>query len=397
MQATELLLQERVPRQRPVTEPRPRRHDVRVAAERRRAAAPLSTPHTVMPHTQFLSNGKYAAAVTNAGGGASFCDRMAVTRSRRDCDHRSRQPLHLPARHPQRRGVVADLPADAARARALPRDLPARDRGRSTRKAEEIATKLEIAVSPEHDVEVRLLQLVNHGDRVREIDVTSYVEIALAQARDDFAHPAFGKLFIETEYLRRARRADLPSPAARFARSRHVGGARAQPRWPRRTVRSNGKPIARSSSAAAARSIDPIALDGRPLSGTTGFVLDPIFSLRQRVRLPAGESVRVCFATGVAPDRETARALALTYRDPATATRTLVARARARAGPAPAHGHLERGRGAVRAAGLARARHRRLAARAGRRARGQRARPEQPVAARHLRRPADPARARRRR
>ena len=60
---------------------------------------------------------------------------------------------------------------------------------------------MEIAVSPEHDVEVRVLQLVNHSDRLREIDVSSYVEVALAQAREDFAHPAFGKLFIETEFL----------------------------------------------------------------------------------------------------------------------------------------------------------------------------------------------------
>ena len=42
---------------------------------------------------------------------------------------------------------------------------------------------------------------MNHSDRIREIDVTSYVEVALSQLRDDFAHPAFGKLFIETEYL----------------------------------------------------------------------------------------------------------------------------------------------------------------------------------------------------
>ncbi len=66
---------------------------------------------------------------------------------------------------------------------------------------EEVASKLEIAVSAEHDIELRLLQLVNHSERVREIDVTSYIEVALAQARDDFAHPAFGKLFIETEFL----------------------------------------------------------------------------------------------------------------------------------------------------------------------------------------------------
>ena len=36
----------------------------------------------------------------------------------------------------------------------------------------------------------------------------------------------------------------------------------------------------------------PLALDGRALSGTTGMVLDPIVSLRQRIRLPAGGQVR---------------------------------------------------------------------------------------------------------
>ena len=37
---------------------------------------------------------------------------------------------------------------------------------------------------------------------------------------------------------------------------------------------------------------DPVALDGRALSGTTGAVLDPIVSLRQRIRLAPGGFVR---------------------------------------------------------------------------------------------------------
>ena len=153
-----------------------------------------------------------------------------------------------------------------------------------------------------------------------------------------------------------------------------------------------------ASSAAAARSIDPIALDGRPLSGTTG--------VRARsdlqpapARPAAGRRIRARSASPPAsrPIARPREALAQTYHDPATARAHVRAGARARAEPAPPHGHLERRCGAVRAAGLARARRRRVAARAGRRARGQRARPEQPVAARHLRRSADPARARRRR
>ena len=49
---------------------------------------------------------------------------------------------------------------------------------------------------------------------------------------------------------------------------------------------------------------NPMALDGRALSGTTGAVLDPMAALRERVRLAPGAFVRVTFATGVAPDRD---------------------------------------------------------------------------------------------
>jgi cyclic beta-1,2-glucan synthetase len=84
MKATELLLQERMPRQIPITQPRP--------LEATRVAAPIAvdavrrfrSPATRFPHAAFLSNGNYIAIVTNAGGGASLCRGRAVTRGRRD-------------------------------------------------------------------------------------------------------------------------------------------------------------------------------------------------------------------------------------------------------------------------------------------------------------------------
>ena len=49
----------------------------------------------------------------------------------------------------------------------------------------------------------------------------------------------------------------------------------------------------------------PIAvMDGRRLSNTVGTVLDPVFALRHRVRVPAGATARIAFWTGVAPSRE---------------------------------------------------------------------------------------------
>ena len=52
-----------------------------------------------------------------------------------------------------------------------------------------------------------------------------------------------------------------------------------------------------------ARSPAAMAGGGR-LSGTVGTVLDPIFALRRRIRVPPGSAVRVAFWTVVAPTRE---------------------------------------------------------------------------------------------
>ena len=84
VRATELLLQERVPRRQPITEPRPLDETLVTPQGMSVPLRRYKTPHTVFPHTQFLSNGKYTVGVTNAGGGASIYDRLCVTRARRD-------------------------------------------------------------------------------------------------------------------------------------------------------------------------------------------------------------------------------------------------------------------------------------------------------------------------
>ena len=98
VQATELLLQERVPRDAATIEPRP--------LDEMRPAAPVASmpvrryrsPHTAFPHTQFLSNGNYVTSVTNAGGGAQRLARTPgdAVAARRHA--RRGRPVHLPAR-----------------------------------------------------------------------------------------------------------------------------------------------------------------------------------------------------------------------------------------------------------------------------------------------------------
>jgi cyclic beta-1,2-glucan synthetase len=320
VQATELLLQERVPRQAPIAQPRP--------VEETRAAGPLPalairrfrSPHTRFAHAQFLSNGNYTAVVTNAGGGASFCRGRVVTRHRED-----------PTRDPGSQFLyLRDVRSGAVWSATFQPTLKEPDdyvvtflpeKGTFRRRDHEIATQMDVAVSTEDDVEVRRLAVTNHSDRPREIEVTSYAEVVLAPAADDLAHPAFGKLFVATEYLpesaallchRRPRGSDEPDVWAVHVLSLE-GRTQGPVEWETDRARFLGR----------GRGPDnPQALDGRSLSGTTGFVLDPVVSLRQRIRLAPGGFMRLSFATGMASSRETALALAQRYHEPSAAART---------------------------------------------------------------------------
>jgi cyclic beta-1,2-glucan synthetase len=331
VQATELLLQERVPRDAPITKPRP--------VEETRAAGPappqaprrFRSPHTLWPHAQFLSNGSYTTVVTNSGGGASFCRGQVVTRYRDDATRDSgSQFIYL---RDVRSGAVWS--ATHHPVGGEPEDYVVTflaEKATFSRRDDGIATLLDIAVSTEDDVEVRRLAVTNHSDRPREIEITSYAEIVLAPAADDLAHPAFGKLFVETEYVpertallcrRRPRAADEATLWAV-----HVLSLEGRTQGPLEWESDRSRFLGRGRSADA-----PQALDGRSLSGTTGIVLDPVVSLRQRIRLAPGGFVRLSFATGMAFSRETALALAQKYHEPSSVARTFaLALAHARSG-----------------------------------------------------------------
>jgi cyclic beta-1,2-glucan glucanotransferase len=318
VRATELLLQERRPREVPAARRAPA-DDVPVTVPPPLPVRRYRTPHTVFPHTQALSNGRLVSVVTNAGGGGLLFGDVALTRARRDLTlDPGSMYLYLrdvwtgdawsAAYHPT--GVEADDYFVTFRP----------DRATIRRRDGTIVSQLDIAVSTEDDVEVRRLAITNQGSRIREIDVTSYVEIALAPPAADLAHPAFGKLFLETEYA--------PDSSALLChrRPRDAGDVSA---WALHVLSLEGRtqgPIEWETDRAAflGRGRDPrapAAIDGRRLSGRAGVVLDPILSLRQRIRLAPGATVRLSLATGVASDREAAKALAQKYRDPTAAMR----------------------------------------------------------------------------
>ena len=70
------------------------------------------------------------------------------------------------------------------------------------RRDDDIETHVEISVSPEDDIELRRISITNRGDVARTIELTSYAEVVLAPPAADAAHPAFSNLFVQTELVR---------------------------------------------------------------------------------------------------------------------------------------------------------------------------------------------------
>ncbi|MDZ4740743.1 MAG: glycosyl transferase, partial [Alphaproteobacteria bacterium] len=179
-----------------------------------------------------------------------------------------------------------------------------------------LTTAMDIIVSPECDGDVRRLTISNHGALAREIEVTSYAELVLAPASTDWAHPAFSKLFVETEYvaakglLLATRRPRSAQETAIWAATHAVVEGDGMGALQIETDRARFIGRGRSLS-------DPIAIsDQRPLSNTVGAVLDPVFASRRRVRIRPGGSVRIAYWTFAGRSRDEVTALADRHREP---------------------------------------------------------------------------------
>lgn len=323
VKASELLLQERTPRE--VLVARPRAEEVSAAANVRELVPPVvrqfDTPRDPVPRTQLLSNACYSVMLTSAGSGYSRWQDISVTRWREDptldC-----WGTYIFLRD-QQSGYVWS--AGYQPVCVEPDDYSVsfyEDRAEFTRHDRSIKTMLEVVVSSEDDAEVRRVSLTNLGSRARAIQVTSYAEVALIAQAADVAHPAFANLFVETEFV-----ADLGAlVATRRKRSPEEPSVFAV-----HTVAVEGESVGdlqfetdRARFLGRGRSIrEPFAVtDGLPLSRTAGPVLDPILSLRRTVHVPAGSTVRLTFATIVASTRDQALDLADKFRDASAFERT---------------------------------------------------------------------------
>ncbi|OAI13494.1 MULTISPECIES: GH36-type glycosyl hydrolase domain-containing protein [Methylomonas] len=314
IQSAHLLLQERIPHGADTSVPPLLQELSDVKETVQPPVRRLCSPMSAVPSTQLLSNGRYAVMITAAGSGYSLWRNQAVTRWREDPTGDA-WGSYLYLRDVETGKVWSAGYQPTAACPDHYEVVFVEDRARITRTDGLIVATLEIVVSPEDDAEIRRLSLTNNSAYSREIEITSYAEIVLTTPAADIAHPAFSNLFVQTEYWPQTRallahrrpRApdDAPVWAAHVLADRQSGDGL-------QYETDRARFIGRGQTARA-----PLAvMDGRPLSNTVGCVLDPIFSLRTRVKVAAGATEHLTFTTLVAASRQAAADLADKYHNP---------------------------------------------------------------------------------
>ena len=313
VQSVELLLQEKIPQNSHLEYPHPEEPAGEHSSRRSVALVPWRVAaDSSVPQVHFISQGRYGVLITNAGGGYSQWEDLALTRWQPDTTldewgtwiylqdlesgalwSATCQPIGCPSENQE----ILFYPYKA--------EFRRWDQG--------ISLDTEITVGAE-DVEIRRVTLLNDSDRPRRLKVTSYGEVVLAPQAVDRRHPAFNKLFIESEYLAEGN-ALLFHRRPRSADEKPVFLAHALVIEPGQKITGEYESDRTRFLGRGRTPRTPAALQGKDchLSGTTGRTLDPILSLGQEIDLKAHTSTQVTFITLAAASRREALELVARY------------------------------------------------------------------------------------
>ncbi|MCL4486794.1 MAG: cellobiose phosphorylase [Chloroflexi bacterium] len=318
VRSAELLLQEKVPYDASLESTRPEdaRTRPRHTVQHQTTTSPWSVPVlAATPQVHFLSNGDYGVLVTSVGAGYSRWRDIDLTRWRADTTLEDMGTwLYVQDMENGNLWSATFQPTSA---------WPESQEAESTvsvhfyahmaefqRNDHGISLTMEVVVAPDDPIEIRYLTLTNHGDSARRIALTSYGEVILAPQAADARHPAFNKMFIESEYS--------PETNALLFHRRLRSTAEEPIYLAHAVVVQSGLELTRAFETDRACFLGrgkTLRAPAGLVAGTVGATLDPIMSLRQEVELYPHATVRVAFVTLAAPSREKALGLAERYQN----------------------------------------------------------------------------------
>jgi cyclic beta-1,2-glucan synthetase len=241
--------------------------------------------------------------MTAAGGGYLSWNDIAITRWKQDPTRDGGgQQIYIREKGRPQYWSVGHLPAGVTP--DSQRILFSEHKAEFMRRDGAWRTDMECLISAESNAEARRITIANEGFSTREVELTAYTELVLAAAQSDSAHPAFSKLFVVTEFvpgsgaLIATRRRRSPSDPEVWVAQMFVVDAPREPVIEFETDRARFIGRCRDEG-------NPVAMEpGKALEGTVGAVLDPVFALRCRLRLPRARQVKLTLWTMAAQTRE---------------------------------------------------------------------------------------------
>lgn len=274
----------------------------------------LTQANSAVPETQLLSNGRYHVMVSNAGGSYSRWKDLSVTRWREDST-RDNWGNFCYLRDLDEGDVWSTTYQPTLVEPKKYEVIFSEGRAEFRRADHGLDLYTEIVVSPEDDIEIRRTRISNNSNRQRRIEITSFAEVVMAPSAADAAHPAFSKLFVQTEILtqenailctRRPRSKEEQMPWMLHVMTVHDASG-----YEVSFETDRSRFIGRGNTAQL-----PLALqqDG-PLSGGQGSVLDPVVAIRYVVTLAPDQAITVDSVTGMVEQREAALHLIDKYQD----------------------------------------------------------------------------------
>ncbi len=158
----------------------------------------MLNPAAALRSTSLMSNGRYSVMVTATGSGYSRWGELAVTRWQADpTEDRLGTYIFL------RDTSTNEWWSATAEPKKAPDEfcqtLLCDDKATFIKTVGTLRTEVECIVVSEGNGEARRVTIINDGSTDRLIEVTSFAELVLAPEANDNAHPAFSKMFVETE------------------------------------------------------------------------------------------------------------------------------------------------------------------------------------------------------
>jgi cyclic beta-1,2-glucan synthetase len=151
-----------------------------------------------LEHHTLLSNGHYSVLLDANGGGGSEWDGVAlVARQSRASGRATGHWFYLKDLDTGDVFAVTPGPSEDPTGTCAVEFGP--HRAEFQRRTHGVFCRMVVAVASQQDVEVRLLTLHNETNRRRRLLLVGIAEVALAPAAEFWRHPAFARLFVESE------------------------------------------------------------------------------------------------------------------------------------------------------------------------------------------------------